>query len=109
MVQSRPAGRTIANITTLGFHPDYSAGAVDVSADGARLYVTAVGVCNDPSFLAEIDFATGALISRRELTMTSTFDVVAGSGHAAIPTASEIGLLALAITLALAAVSVLKR
>lgn len=101
--------RTIANVVALGFPAEYSAGPVAVTADGERLYVAVTGVCSDPAFLVEIDIATGALISRRGLTMNSTYDVVAGAGHATIPTTSEIGLLALAVTLALAAISILKR
>lgn len=101
--------RTIANVTALGFPADYMAGSVALSADGQRVYATAFGPCNDPAFLVELDFATGALLSRRELTMTSTLDIVAGAGAATIPTASETALLALAVTLALAAISILKR
>jgi hypothetical protein len=101
--------RILANVIALGFPPDYIAVSVAVTADGERLYVTAEGVCTDPAFRAELNFETGALLSRRELTMTSSFDIVAGAGAAAIPTASETALLALAITLALAALSILKR
>lgn len=108
-----PAGlpeRTFS-LDTYGLDPGFSVLQAAVSPDGGRLYIGA-GRCDDTGILLQVHLAAGTEMSRRLIGFGELESLVTGLAApslADVPTASEGALLLLALTLALAAVFVLKR
>lgn len=98
---------TIADLPDYGFGPLAEVDEVALSADGSRIYLAVFEVCDGT--LLEIAAADGRELSRRALVLTRGDSLVTGTSHAAIPTASETALFALAAMLAAAGVLLLKR
>jgi hypothetical protein len=98
--------RTVASLVTYGIDGEF--GDATLSVDGGSVYIAVVNYCDAAGVLLQVSFATGAEVSRRPLGFGIATGLVAGVGLATVPTASELALLTLAVTLALAGIFVTK-
>lgn len=98
--------RTVASASNYG--PEGAFDQAALSVDGTAVYIAFVNVCEASGVLLKVTFDTGGELSRRALGFGSANGLVTGLAVATVPTASELGLLALAVTLALAGIYVTK-
>ena len=104
--------REVAELSDYGFGNNVAAAQIAINPDGSVLYVTASAGCDEePNLLLTISFASGELLSNRPLAMNGPTSLVVGTlvNPANVPAAGTAALAFLAITLAFAAIWLLRR
>lgn len=104
--------REVAELSDYGFANEVLAEQIALDPEGVTLYVTANAGCDaEPNRLLTISFAAGELLSNRQLEINRPSSLVVGTleGLSDVPAAGTAALGFLAITLAFAAIWLLRR
>jgi hypothetical protein len=113
VVQYQPSGTLVRVVADLASYEPNSGiiTAIAISPDETSIWLAAMSICDSGrSDFLHLSMGDGRLLSRREeFFLTDVTEMAAVSPDRSIPTASSSALLLLALTLALAGLSVLRR